>query len=290
MTVGALDPRFGSKRMLAGDIVVELGDHRGYYEPFCGSCAVLLAKAPAALEIVNDLDGDLVNLARVIQHPKHGRRFYRRCRQTLCHEVLFREAVAALAGPAPEALDPERAYNYFVASWLGRNGTAGTAAPGHSFAVRWTPNGGSPSTRWRSATESIPAWHDRLRDVCILQRDALDVLASIDDAPGVAIYCDPPYLPSTRSAFASARYLHEFERHEELAAALQRFRQARVVVSYYAAPDLQALYPGWTFRELTTHKNTSNTSRGTKGKAAAEVLILNGPSYVQTGRRSLFDQ
>ncbi|MEU0568870.1 hypothetical protein ABZ297_26305 [Nonomuraea sp. NPDC005983] len=35
-----------------------LPEHTHYIEPFCGSLAVLLAKLPARLETVNDLDRD----------------------------------------------------------------------------------------------------------------------------------------------------------------------------------------------------------------------------------------
>lgn len=45
--ITAIAPWFGSKRTLAPRIVAELGSHRAYWEPFCGSMAVLLAK-PAA--------------------------------------------------------------------------------------------------------------------------------------------------------------------------------------------------------------------------------------------------
>ena len=67
MKIKALAPWFGSKRNLAPEIVRELGKHRKYDEPFCGSAAVLLAKEPATCETVNDLHGDLINLARVVK-------------------------------------------------------------------------------------------------------------------------------------------------------------------------------------------------------------------------------
>lgn len=44
MKITALAPWYGSKRTLAPRIVEQLGEHRAYWEPFCGSCAVLFAK------------------------------------------------------------------------------------------------------------------------------------------------------------------------------------------------------------------------------------------------------
>jgi len=43
-SITALAPWFGSKRNLAPEIVRELRRHSCYWEPFCGSMAVLLAK------------------------------------------------------------------------------------------------------------------------------------------------------------------------------------------------------------------------------------------------------
>src|SRR5436305_15220627 len=68
MNVKAIAPWFGGKRTLAPAIVVELGTHTQYFEPFFGSGAVLFAKMPSQKETVNELSGDLILLARVVQH------------------------------------------------------------------------------------------------------------------------------------------------------------------------------------------------------------------------------
>ena len=90
--IKAIAPWFGAKRNLALRIVELLGKHSVYWEPFCGSMAVLLAKPACKMETVNDLHGDLINLARVIQHEQLALKFYRRLRRTLMHEQIFREA------------------------------------------------------------------------------------------------------------------------------------------------------------------------------------------------------
>jgi len=57
----------GSKGRLGPWIASLLPPHRTYVEPFCGSAAVLFAKPPSPTEVINDRDGDLVCLFRVLR-------------------------------------------------------------------------------------------------------------------------------------------------------------------------------------------------------------------------------
>lgn len=279
--IKSIVPWFGSKRRLASTIVEQLGPHRMYLEPFCGSLAVLGNKTSSNIEIVNDLNGDLINLARCIQHPRHGPALYKRLRRTLMSDVLFEESAMYIReftqiwdGPEGGDEQPERAFHYFVYAWLGMNGTLGTTKAGYAYCVRYTANGGSPGKRFRGAIHSIPWWRKRLDQVCILRRDAFVLLDRIDDSPTTAIYCDPPYIEK------SAAYVHDFKPrdHERLAKALSRFKSARVVVSYYDHPDLKAFYSGWTRLNIDISKALAQSGRR-DGKAdvrAKEVLLING--------------
>lgn len=284
--IKALAPWFGSKRNLAPRIIAELGDHRAYWEPFCGSMAVLLSKPPASMETVNDLNGDLINLARVVQSDTLSVQLFERLSRTLMHESVFQEAAErwAARGYAGtiDAPSVDQAVDYFVCSWLGRNGVAGTESYNQGFCVRYTKNGGHGATRFISSIDSIPDWFHRLRAVTILQRDGIELCYRIEDAPGVVIYADPPYLEK------GAKYIHDFEDgfmgdddHARLARSLSRFKRTRVVVSYYEHPRLADLYPGWTKVDCSTTKAlASQSSRdGANDTKAPEVLLINGPSF-----------
>lgn len=277
MRLTAIAPWFGSKRNLAAEIVRELGPHSAYWEPFCGSMAVLLNKPPAAHEHVCDLHGDLINLARVVQCPSRGPALYRRLRRTLFNETFHAESKERLVA-GHHSSDVDRAYDYFVMSWMGRNGVSGTCAHSQTFARRWTPHGGQGGKRFASAVDSLPAWRRRLRFVNIEQHDGLEALERIEDCRGVVIYCDPPYL------IKGAAYMHDFKTrdHVGLARRLRRFKVARVVVSYYDHPWLARLYPGWTIRKIEVSKATAASgSRGPNDVRAVECLIINGPSYAE---------
>lgn len=296
MKVRAIAPWFGGKRTLAPRIVDLLGKHTQYFEPFCGSMAVLLAKQPSQKETVNDLHGDLNNLARIVADPEFAPRLHERLSVTPMAEDILQQAREELSEPLDSfgtdlnEMRLSRAYWYFVASWMGRNGTAGTARVDYAIAVRWTKNGGSPTVRFRNAVDSLPAWHRRLLNVVILNRDAFRILDRFEDVSETAIYCDPPYVLNTRAkgqckSGGSGRYLHEFEHasglygsndHERLAEILARYRKARIIVSYYDSPRVRELYDGWTFHVHTMNKQLhAQNGRGARKKEAPEVLITN---------------
>lgn len=284
--ITAIAPYAGGKRTLAPTIVAELGPHVKYDDPFCGSLAVPFAKERCSFETVNDLYGDLVNLARVLKSASAAKELHERLSRTLMHEQLFHDAATQWHArgyqPAPEAGDVDRAEEFMICSWFGRNGVCGTSSYNQGFCVRYTKNGGHAGKRWCSAVDSIPAWHERLRMMTILNRDGFELLERLEDADKCAIYCDPPYV---KKGF---KYVKDFGDgdHERLARCLNRFKKTRVVVSYYEHPLLDDLYRGWTKREVyTTKALVSQGQRGEKGKAtvAPEILLINGPSLSPQG-------
>lgn len=282
------------------EIAIQLGKHSQYFEPFCGSMAVLFAKKPSSQETVNDLHGDVTNLAWVLQDQRAAADLYDRAVRTLFAEELIRSYWKDIANsPAPEKPDAERAYKFFVFSWAMRNGVAGTSrvrGNGFQIATRFTAGGGSPTIRFKSAVESIPEWHDRLRNVVVLRRDGLALLDRFEDTDKLAIYADPPYFSGSRSGYnasgATSRYEHEFEHdnpmfgddHTRLRDHLERFKSARVVVSYYDCLRIRGLYEGWTIVERSRQKNLHvQNKRGSQKQKAPEILIMNGPELAHAG-------
>lgn len=297
MKIRAIAPWFGGKRTLAPRIVEALGPHVRYFEPYCGSAAVYFHKTPSRFETLNDLHWDLTNLALVLQEESLAHSLYRRAMRSIFAEGLLAEAQERLQADPPSAPDLCRAYWYFIGCWMARNGVAGTTETNYRIAVRWTGGGGSPTTRWRSVVDSIPAWHQRLRNAVILNRKAEDIIPRFEDTADTAIYADPPYPHETRnvrSAGNSAhtgRYLHDFspadgglfgvDDHALLAEQLNAFKHTRIVVSSYDCPRIRKLYEGWRIDECPVNKQIANQNkrgnlRGVRCNGVApEILLVN---------------
>lgn len=282
MPITTIAPWFGGKRTLSPRIVAELGEHRCYWEPCVGGISTILVKPPAPMETINDLHGDIVNLARVIQDDVFGPALFRRLRRAWMCEDLHREAAERWKqrGLTPaEQPDIDRAFDYFLCAWLGRNGVAGTHSYNQGFCVRFTANGGHAAKRFRSAIDSIPAWSRRMRNVTILNRDMFDLLSRIEDEPHTAIYVDPPYVVK------GAKYSYDFvaKDHARLADALRRFKKARVVVSYYDHPTVRELYQGWSLVSCPTVAALAQANRAGKqqSRMTPEVLLINAESKTE---------
>ena len=307
MKVKAVAPWFGGKRTMAPEIVAQLGPHTQYFEPFCGSAAVLFAKEPAQKETVGDLHRDLINLMWCVADPEKAPVLYDNLVRAPFSDDLLKEAQSRLEkldpvdddllADEPSAASINRAYWYFLASWCGRNGTAGTERLDYQLAVRWTASGGSPTVRFAHAVESLPAWHYRLQNVVILRRDAFTWLHKIEDISSSVIYADPPYVLDKKTRGSESRYEHDFDSetecpHTKLAGVLRAYKSARVVVSYYDCPLVRELYEGWTFIDKSRQKFLHNQNgRGNRPKHAPEVLIINGPDYspAATKQRQMFE-
>lgn len=266
---GQIKPPFsyyGGKTTLAPRIAGLLPPHDHYVEPFAGSLAVLLAKEPSKAETVNDLDGDLVNFWRVLRDRPED--LVRVASLTPHSRAELMEASASLDGD-----ELERARRVWVRLTQGRTNSM-RPEPG------WRFNRGTSKLmgkQVKSYAAHMPPAAERLAVVSIENRDATDLIRDYGSEPTVCIYADPPYLGSTRAS--SYRYeMLEDGQHVQLAVALRECK-ASVVLSGYASPLYEELYPGWHRMELKAPTSLSGLA------APNEVLWSN----VELGAQPAFD-
>jgi DNA adenine methylase len=266
---------FGSKGRLGPWIASLLPAHRTYVEPFCGSAAVLFAKPPSPTEVINDRDGDLVLLFRMLRD--RGPELARALQLT----PYARAELAAANLDTPGLDELQRARRVFVRLNMS---LSRTLARQRGFAAAYNTNGADHARKFASLVDHLPAAAERLRRVIIEHRPAIEVIAKYGAANAV-IYCDPPYLDSTRSALAKRRgadYAFEYAtqaEHRELARALHA-TPAAVLISGYPSPLYEDLYAGWWRVDRPVDKPSSLTSGGRAGHGV-EVIWANRPLHQQ---------
>lgn len=234
----------GGKWMLAPWIIQRFPPHRVYVEPFAGGASVLLRKPPAKAEVYNDLDGDVVNVFRVLRDPATAARLAGALRLT-----PYSRAEWFLAFEPSE--DPvERARRTIARTYLSFGTTSRRSAQVGFRATPWRSEGSTAVADWVRYPEAVESFTRRLRGVLIEQRPALEVIDQQDRAD-VLFYVDPPYPIGARTAVRyegdeDRAYAHNLtdEDHRALATRL-RAAAGFVVVSGYRGALYEECYAGW---------------------------------------------
>lgn len=264
MTLAPPIPYFGGKQRLAAWITGQFPRHEHYVEPYGGSLAVLLAKPQSAHETVNDLDQYLITFWRVLR--EQPAELERVCALTP-HSRVEQQQANVIEHPV-DLSELEIARRVWVQLTQGRGAVA--TSTGLRYYSR--PVGGTSMPDYlRGYVARIAPAAERLRQVSLECRPALDVIADYGQHPEVLLYVDPPYLGSTRS---SGGYRHEMKAeadHRELASALHACRAA-VVLSGYASDLYDDLYADWH----STARRT-DTGQGGTWSPRKELLLSNRP-------------
>lgn len=235
----------GGKFLMSRVIIPFLPPHRLYTEVFGGGAGVLLNKPRSHAEVYNDLDGNIVNLFRVLQQPAQAERLVELLRLTPFARREFELAYQ----PCDEPL--ERARRLVVRSFMGFGSNAHSAsARGHrstGFRSNANRSGTTPAQDWKNLPDAYAPIIDRMRGVVIEQRDAIEVLLR-HDGPQTLHYVDPPYVHETRSMFKGGKsaYMHELDHdgHMRLLATLREL-EGMVVLSGYATPLYDETLEDW---------------------------------------------
>lgn len=273
----------GGKWMLAPWIIGHFPDHRVYVEPFGGGASVLIRKPRVYAEVYNDLDGEVVNVFRILQNRESAEELRRLLDLTPFSRAEFDRTYEE----APPDSPVERARLTVMRSYMGFGSNSIQATHGRTgFRANALRQGTTPANDWSNWPAEIPAFIERLRGVCIEQRPALAVIGQ-QDSPETLFYVDPPYPHATRSQRnrydPKHFYRHEMsdDDHRELAGVLHGV-EGMVVLSGYPC-DLydQELYVEW---ERTTRLALADGAR-----RRTEVLWLN-PAASSAGYRHLFSK
>jgi DNA adenine methylase len=263
----------GGKGNLSRWIIQHVPSGHIYVEPFAGAASVFWhLPNPFPVEVLNDLDGDIVNLYRVLQDKAKF--------EELAHRLIFTPyartefARALQIAKEPNASDIDRAWAFFVKQNQGFGGKANNVGD-WGRAIYHTHNGMAGNTsKWRSRLKLLSFWHDRLSRVQIDSTDGIECI-KYWDTPDTVFYIDPPYVPDTRKDRRLYKNEPDLAYHERLVETILAVK-GKVMLSCYDHPVYSPLTKaGWRKLIKETAAHLVGRIRGSKlqGEGAAKAHV-----------------
>lgn len=225
----------GSKWRLAKRIVSIIPEHKVYIEPYFGSGAVFFNKCKCNNEILNDLDGNVVNLFRTI------RDFPQELSMALEYTPYSREEYKNVDLECKEPI--ERARRFLVRSNMARGAT-------QKYKTGWRNAGPKESlTRkqrvvreWNKLPNSVLIASKRLKDAEIENTDAIKLIKKYNYEECL-FYIDPPYLLDTRNGKYYNKEMTDLE-HLQLLKTIKDHK-SKIIISGYDSELYNQILIGW---------------------------------------------
>lgn len=251
---------YGGKQKLASVILPLIPEHTLYNEPFAGGAAILFAKEPSVIEVLNDTNKELVNFYKIVQQDFVS--LEKKIRITLHSRTQHNDAAVVYNSPHLFG-DLDRAWAVWVLA-------------SQSFASMLDGSWGYDKTNKNSTTRKIinkgiqftEEYAIRMQNVQLECADALYIIQSRDTKQAFH-YVDPPYFNSDCGHYGGYTEA-DFKRLLELLADLE----GKFLLSSYPSPVLAeyAAKNGWSSKSI---QQRVSVNKGSGGKMKTEVLTAN---------------
>lgn len=244
-------PWIGGKRRLVELLLSRFPAHSCYVEVFAGGAAVFFARHPADVEVLNDVNGELVNLYRVVCN--HLEEFVRQFKWALSSRQVFEWMKVT----RPETLtDIQRAARFF---YLQQQSFGGKVA-GQTWGTATT----GPAINLLRIEENLSAAHLRLASGTYIEQ--LDWAACIDryDRPHTLFYLDPPYWQTEGYGVP-----FDWPQYEQMAKRLKTLK-GKAIISLNDHPDIRRCFAEFGMETLEIDYTVGG---GHKAVERREVII-----------------
>lgn len=242
----------GGKNRLAKTLIAMFPPHMTYCEVFLGGGQVLFRKAPSKVEVVNDIDGEVVNFFRCAQ--QHHEELCRYLRFVLVSRQWFE--IFNNQNPAT-LTDIQRAVRFF---FLQKNSYAGLVH-GRHYAAKVVSTPGFNPNRLPELLENV---HKRLARVQIESLPFQEFIPCFD-RPETLFFCDPPYW---------RRKLYNFNFADEdyqTLAKLLRSITGKYIATIDDVPEIREIFK----ESKITEVEIPYTAQREAGKRFKELIITN---------------
>lgn len=254
MSVVPIIPWLGGKRRLADKLIPLFPSHECYVEVFCGGAALFfLRPVPASVEVINDINGDLVNLYRVVQH--HLEEFVRQFKWAISSRQIFKWQQMT----KPETLtDIQRAARFYYL----QHHAFGGRVESQSFGTATT----APMVNLLRIEESLSSAHLRLAATNVENLPWQECIRRYDRAH-TFFYMDPPYWQTEGYGVP-----FDFSNYEEMAGILRSIK-GRAMISINDHPDIRRVFDGLYMVEIDIKYSVGNNNGDPK--TSHELVVTN---------------
>lgn len=229
-------------------------------EGCCGMASVTLNRAPAPVEVLNDLDGDVVNFFQVLRDQ--WEELQRHLSLTPYSEKEFKTALQTLPSTKAPLLRAARCFTMWRQSF-------GGAGKQFSMTVARSRRGmADVVSGWLSAIdENLPLVVNRLRHVQYTNMPVVDWLPKFAQKGGL-IYLDPPYVKSSRATPNIYRKEMTDAQHVQMLRVVKKC-PGKFMISGYDTPMYRGELKDWTLHV----KPIANHAAGGRSKRTMQECL-----------------
>lgn len=252
-------PWLGGKKHLHGRIIerIEAIDHGAYIEPFVGMGGVFLRRRfRPKLEVANDLNGEIVNLFRVLQ------RHHAQLLEALRFQLVSRREFERLRATPPESLtDLERAARFLYLQRLSFGGKVAGVFGVDALHPRFSVE--------HLAAVLEAAWR-RLDGVVFENMDWAELVRRYDSRAAL-FYLDPPYFGGENDYGKGMFDRGQFAKMAEIL----RNLDGAFLLSINDTPEIRETFAGFEIEEVALRYSISAA-----GATAARELVISNRAQV----------
>lgn len=247
---------YGGKQTLLKYLLPLIPQHKMYCEPFFGGGAVFFAKPKSEVEVINDINGEIVNFFKVIKtkFPE----LQSEIKSTLHSRELYKKAMVVYEHP-DLFTDVKRAWALWVLTNQGFAGMIGSWGFGKDDSKE-----AALATKRDLFTKE---YEDRLTKVQVENNNAIKVINRCDDKE-TFIYADPPYIGSDQGHYKG----YSESDYRELLDTLAKVK-GKFLLSSYPSKILSTYIKKHKWKVQKVTKSVAVTKHTDKVKT--EMIVMN---------------
>lgn len=249
-------PWMGGKARMVQKLLLLLPEHKGYIEVFGGAGHLLFGKEPAKWEVLNDLDGNLMNFWAVVKNAPD--QLIRSFDYVLVSRRLFDDYKKIYkAGEYDDCIQRAHIFYYLARACFGGN------MAGPAFGTKKNRN----TLRLENIERDIMQAYERLKTVTIENVDFGRVLQTYDEAESL-FFIDPPYHGTAQ--YNVGRFLEA--QYEQLATMCRKLK-GKFILTINDDDYTRELFQGF---RVMDHDVAYSVAREQKGRRQfGELIVMN---------------